>query len=126
MYELHLKQEKKEDRPHHQEHNHENKIKILKICGCKKQKLFGHVMNICTRKKGVEENVNTTKRFIVEKMEEKMVVSCPEKRWMKKMVMGFLMWVALGHNGCRPSSVQQTPQQIGFCLENLMVCGRNV
>jgi len=51
MYELHLKQEKKEDRPHHQEHNHENKIKFLKICGCKKQKFFGHVMNICTRKK---------------------------------------------------------------------------
>lgn len=51
MYELHQKQEKNEDRPHHKEHNHENKIKFLKICGCKKQKFFGNVMNICTRKK---------------------------------------------------------------------------
>ncbi len=55
-----------------------------------------------------------------------MVVNCQEKRRMKKMVMGFLMRVALGHNGCRPSEVQQTPQQIGFCLENLVVYGGNV
>ncbi len=32
-------------------------------------------------KKGVEENVNTTKRFIVKKeVEKKMIVSCQEKK----------------------------------------------